>query len=147
MSVSISIDLLKLVDIKEEDYSIEIQFSITLEWMEKRAIYQNLKHDKSLNALTEADIKRLWLPKVIYENTDQKQTTRLGEFGNGEWDTRVVVARQGEFNRSEPEVIDEIELFNGAENSLMMSQTYTHEFQCMYNLWMYPFDTQVKCIL
>ena len=106
VNVSISIDLLKLVDIKEEDYSIEIQFSITLEWLEKRATYQNLKHDKSLNALTEADVKQLWLPRVIYENTDQKETTRLGEFGHGEWDTGVIVVRQGDFNRSSLDVID-----------------------------------------
>ena len=29
---------------------------------------------------------RLWSPKVIYQNTDQKETPRLGEFGNGEWE-------------------------------------------------------------
>ena len=43
VKLSVSIDILKLVDIKEEDYSIEIQFSITLKWNEPRAIYQNLK--------------------------------------------------------------------------------------------------------
>ena len=30
--VSVSIDILKLVDIDEEDYSIDIQFSIFLKW-------------------------------------------------------------------------------------------------------------------
>ena len=147
VNVSISIDLLKLVDIKEKDYSIKIQFAITLDWMENRATYQNLKLDKSLNALTQNDIERLWLPRVIYENTDQKETTRLGEFGNGEWETRVVVNRRGNFTMGELDNINEIEIFNGAENNLIMSQTYTHEFQCEYDFSMYPFDTQVLGML
>ena len=84
VNVSISLDILKLVDIKEKDYSIEIQFSITLKWKENRATYHNLKQEKTLNALTIQDLYKLWLPKVIYENTDQKETTRLGEYGKGQ---------------------------------------------------------------
>ena len=140
--MSISIDILKLVDIKEEDYSIEIQFSITLKWKENRATYQNLRHSTSLNALTREDIDKLWLPKVIYENTDQKDTTRLGD-RNWEWETRVAVDRQGNFSRSGLDMVDEIDIFKGAENDLIMSQTYTREFQCSYDFSMYPFDTQV----
>ena len=143
VNVGISIDLLKLVDIKEEDYSIEIQFSITLQWKENRATFHNLKHKRTLNALTKEDIDRLWLPKVIYENTDQKETTRLGEYGKGEWETGVIVDREGNFTRSKLDVVDETEIFEGAENRLIMSQTYTHEFHCSYDLAKYPFDTQV----
>ena len=100
----------------------------------KWAKYQNLKKRDSLNALTKKDIAHLWLPKVIYDNTDQKDTTRLGEYGKGEWETRVVVDREGNFTRSKLDVVDEIEIFKGAENSLIMSQTYTRDFQCSYDL-------------
>ena len=140
--IGVSIDLLKLVDIKEEDHAIEIQFSITLKWKENRAIYHNLKKEKTLNALTNNDIERLWLPELIYENTDQKETTRLGV--QWEWKTIVVVNRQGNFTRSTSDIVDEIEIFDGAENNMEMSQTYTHDFQCVFVLKYYPFDTQVK---
>ena len=40
--------------------------------------------------------------------------------------------------------VDEAEIFEGAENSLTMNQTYTREFQCQYELQRYPFDTQVS---
>ena len=40
--------------------------------------------------------------------------------------------------------IDEAELFKGAENSLIMDQTYTHDFQCVFKLDKYPFDSQVE---
>ena len=141
VNVSTSIDIFKLVDINEEDYSIEIQFEITMVWKENRAKYHNLKVNDSLNALRQKDINRLWLPKVIYENTDQKATTRLGV--DWEWETIVVVQREGKFTRSGLDVVDETNLFQGNENSLVMSQTYTHEFQCKYNFKWYPFDIQV----
>ena len=143
VNVSVSIDLLKLVNIDEDDYSIEIQFEIVLQWRENRATFHNLKTNDNLNALTQHDIETLWLPNVIYENTDQKETTRLGEVGNGEWKTKVVVRREGNSSRSGPEMIDEIEIFSGSQNMLIMSQTYTHRFQCPYELSHYPFDTQV----
>ena len=142
--VSVSIDLLKIVDINEENYSIDFQFAITLEWIENRATFKNLKDDLSLNALIKKDIEQLWLPKVIYENTDQKASTRLGV--QWEWDTSVVVKKKVNGTLTGLETIDETEFFQGAENSLVMMQTYTHEFQCSYDLKKYPFDTQVCSI-
>ena len=41
--VNISLNIHRLVDIEEEDYSIEIQFSIILKWKENRVKYHNLK--------------------------------------------------------------------------------------------------------
>ena len=144
VNVSVSIDLSKLVDIDEEDYSVEMQFSITLEWLENRATYQNLKKDRSLNALTEEDIKLLWLPKVIYESTDQKESTRLGT--QWEWGTSIVVERKRNGTSANLEAVDETELFKGDQNSLVMFQTYTHKFQCIFNLKKYPFDKQTCSI-
>ena len=90
--------------------------------------------------LRDKDIEKLWLPLVIYDNTDQKESTRLGEYGNGEWTTRVSGTREGRFLRSG---MDEAEIFAGKENTLLMTKTYTREFQCRYMLQRYPFDTQV----
>ena len=84
----------------------------------------------------------LWLPLVIYTNTDQQETTRLGV--DWEWTTDVWVKREGNFIRSDLDVLDEIEVFKGEENSLVMTQSYTHEFQCVYELERYPFDTQAS---
>ena len=45
--------------------------------------------------------------------------------------------------RSGPEEVDEREIFKGSENPITMSQKYTHEFQCPFDLTKYPFDRQV----
>ena len=140
--VGISITLMKVVDIAEVDHAIELQFQISMQWRENRAKYQNLKQDTTLNALSTSDLNSIWLPLIVYDNTDQKEQTRLGM--DWEWRTTVAVTREEENpERSGVEVVDETEVFQGAENTLTMNQTYTWEFQCQYVLQRYPFDTQV----
>ena len=138
--VHISINLLKIVSMEEVQHKIDFQFGITLEWKENRVTYQNLKDETSLNALTQEDIPNLWLPYVIYANTDMKEAVQL-EYG---LNTAIVVTREGNFTRSDVDVIDETEIFEGKDNKLAMYQTYTKSFQCLYNLQKYPFDTQVR---
>ena len=135
-NVSISITLMKVVEIEEVDHSIHLQFQISLTWKENRVKYQNLKNQTSLNALTADDVNTIWLPLVVYDNTDQKEVTRLGM--DWEWATDVTVTREGNFTRSGVEEVDEAEIFEGAENRLTMKQTYTWEFQCKYKLQQYP---------
>ena len=56
----------------------------------------------------------------------------------------MTVTREGNFTRASIEELDEAEIFEGAENTLTMTQTYTWEFQCKYELQRYPFDAQVN---
>ena len=121
--VKTSLSLLKVVAIEEEDHAIQLQFEIALEWKEKRATYHNLKGESYLNALSVEDINRLWLPLVVYTNTAQQETTRLGV--EWEWITKVLVKREADFQRSDPSVLDEAEIFKGEENSLFLVQSFT----------------------
>ena len=93
--VNISLRLLKMMGIAESENTIDLQFEIILEWKDQRMTYYNLKAESFLNALTEDEMKTIWLPVVIYANTDQKETTRLG--WTTEWNTNVFVARDGNF--------------------------------------------------
>ena len=93
-----------------------------------------------MNTLKEVEFRKLWLPLIIYYNTDQEETTRLCWIT--EWRTHITVSRKYNFTRSRLDEADEIELFRGSENSLNMLQIYTHEFQCRYYLHHYPFDKQ-----
>ena len=141
--VSISIVLMKIVAMEETQHSIDFQFEIILKWKDNRAIYQNLKKDKNLNALVQDDIYSLWLPYVIYENTDMKEAVQLEE---GVTKTTMVVNRdqeKGSDSDFSMDQVDEVAQFNGDANTLIMRQTYTKRFQCQYELHYYPFDKQV----
>ena len=75
VQVTVSLDLMRVVEIKEIFHSIRLQFRLTLQWRENnRVFYQNLKRETLLNSLTENDMMRLWLPPIVYENTDQKES-------------------------------------------------------------------------
>ena len=123
VNVHISIDLKKIVDIEEVAHKIKFQFRIKMNWYDNRARFLNLKVRSSMNSLTEESFSKLWLPLIIYDNTDQKQTTRLGWIT--EWSTHVAISRESNFTRSGNDETDEIETFRGSENSLTMIQTYT----------------------
>ena len=131
VTVDISIVLLKIVSIEEVNHKVEFQFGICLEWKENRALYHNLKTKTSLNALTDEEIVLLWLPYVIYDNTDMKEAVQLQE---GVVKTTLTVTREGNFTRSGEEVAEEIEIFQGNQNKLTMRQTYSKKFQCEYQL-------------
>ena len=98
VEVNVSIKLFKVVDIDEVKNTIDLQFEIELQWFDGRHTYNDLKGDRSaLNRLNETDLKRIWLPLIVYWNTDQFQTTRLG-WAN-EWITSVTIQRKGNFQR------------------------------------------------
>jgi hypothetical protein len=139
-NVNVSIVLLKIVSMAEVEHSIDFKFEIILSWRENRAAYNNLKQNTALNALTMEDISVLWLPYVVYDNTDMNDAVQLEDGLK----TTVVISREGSFTRSSSSSVDEIEHFRGEENALTMQQTYTKRFQCQYQLHRYPFDRQVK---
>ena len=140
--VNISVSLLKIVSMEEVQHKIDLQFAIVLEWKENRAKYHNLKKKTSLNALTDDEIERLWLPYVIYSNTDMKEAVQLDK----DVQTTVVISKEGMFTRGGEDTLDEVEIFDGQENRLSMYQTYTKSFQCQYRLQRYPFDIQASTI-
>ena len=139
VSVSVSLALLKIIELREENHVIELQFEISLEWYENRARYHNLKRDVALNQLSQEEVEKLWIPYLVYDNTDMKEAVRLFE----DVRTIVTVTREGNFSRTPLEIVEEIEIFKGEENKLTLNQTYTKVFQCTYLLQRYPFDTQV----
>ena len=64
-----------------------------------------------------------------------------------EWSTNVNVMRKGKLARARPEEsLDEVEMFEGSENPLVMRQVYAHTFHCKFKLQQFPFDTQACSI-
>ena len=95
--VNVSLKLLNVMRIDEVENTIDLKFHILLEWFDHRLTYNNLKHRRYLNALNETDVEMIWLPLVIYENTEQMESTRLGL--RNEWSTSVMIVREGNFTR------------------------------------------------
>ena len=97
VSVNVSLRLLSVMGIDEDENTIDLQFEIILDWRDYRISYSNLKNETFLNSLTKEEIQSIWLPLVIYDNTNQKESTKLS--WNHEWRTSIIVAREGNFTR------------------------------------------------
>ena len=139
VKIDVSTSILNIIDISEVNNIIELKFDILMEWYEYRVDYHNLKTVKALNTLTDEELRSLWIPYIIFKNTDSNEAVELDGIRS-----RVFVSRESEFRRSGIEIADEIEIFSGASNKLNIGQTYSKKFHCTYLLHYFPFDTQVK---
>ena len=137
-TVEVSLTLLDISAIKEAANEIAIKFTTELKWTEPRATYQNLKEDLSQNYLEYSEASQLWIPNLIYRNNKDNDDILSG-FSK----SKVKISRRGNFTRSRLESVDEIEIFRGEDNPLILIQSYTKVFMCKYNLIVFPFDTQV----
>ena len=120
-----------------------MKFIIILKWKDDRITYQNLKSKSYLNALKPNEIESVWIPQVIFRNTDDNDATTLHN-GIKKIDTSITVLKEGNFTGSQNYDMDEVEFVKGKENPIMMNQTYTKYFHFSYKFQFFPFDTQVK---
>ena len=65
------------------------------------------------------------------------------ESTKGNDETEVTISREGDFAESAVNVMEEINIFDGNQNRITFQQIYSKTFKCLYQLHLYPFDTQV----
>ena len=47
---------------------IDLKFNLILEWLDHKVEWVNLQADDHLNALSNMELDKLWLPKVLFQN-------------------------------------------------------------------------------
>ena len=137
-NVSISMAIMDVISISEVDLVYVLKFRFLMVWYDYRLKYHNLKEEQSLNTLSRAEIDNLWIPFVVFSNTEHQESTK------GDDESEVTIAREGNFTESSANVMEEINIFEGIENKITFQQVYSKTFKCVYKLQLYPFDTQVN---
>ena len=74
----------------------------------------------------------------MFSNTKNQESTK------GDDESEMTVTREGDFTESGLDVMEEINIFEGAENRITFQQVYSKTLKCVYQLQLYPFDTQVQ---
>ena len=109
--VQVSMTFLSINDISEIDLTIDIKFTISMNWYEtERVIYYNLKPKLSSNVLSTKEMKAIWTPYIVYTNTDDNEATKV-DHKFKDIKSTIAVTREGNFSRSTLESVDEIELY------------------------------------
>ena len=138
VNVNISMAVMDVLSISEVDLVYVLKFRFLMVWYDYRLKYHNLKQERSLNSLSRDEIERLWIPFVVFSNTENQEATKGGD------ETEVTISREGNFTESPVNVMEEINIFEGVDNRITFQQVYSKAFKCVYELQLYPFDTQVK---
>ena len=120
----------------ESDYTVRVQVSLL--WFDSRITFKNLKPGITENLLDKHDIEKIWLPEVVFANSNDKQRVKAGH-GN---DWTMAIGRTGTSKTNSLNDIDEDYLYSGAENKILLLTSTQVKLHCKFNLGMYPFDTQ-----
>lgn len=131
-----SIDLESIMDINEVGGFFQVQFYLTMSWFESRLKFQNLKSDISLNGFLPSETTQVWVPELVFENTEEKSSTIIDEKAT------IKVTKGGEFKANKKDENENIQYYAGSENQLAMTRFYNQRFLCDYEMAWYPFDVQ-----
>ena len=138
--VKLSIDILTIQNIDEIASEFRVQYILKLAWSDSRLVMINLKEGIDSNSLDSEEKSNIWIPKLIFANTDEQLSTVLDD------DTSVKVQRMGSYSLADMEALNSDQIYDGKENELKTERFYNTIFDCQYDMAWYPFDTQ-KCSL
>ena len=113
------------------------KFILISQWFDRRLTYQNLHEDEFLNEIEYGQVGNLWVPTLIFDNTQDKFTTPVDK------KSKLFVRKKGNSTFSPDTNSEEIAYFKGSENVLSYSRDFYLRFKCHFELHFYPFDSQV----
>ena len=137
VNISIDFNLKDVFEILEKKMQLKLKFGIHLEWKDHRLMYHNLKNESVKNILNKEEVSRMWVPTLIFENTDDNEFVEVDKH------SEIMIKRMGIPFLSSIKEADEIYKYMGSENPIAFEEIYTKTFRCNYQLSMYPFDTQI----
>ena len=120
--------------------SFSANFRLIVEWFDPKITWNDLSNDKFLNVPASNILERLWIPVIIFRNTENEVESPLDQ------KTRIVVERQGPYVLSSIEDVKESAYYKGSENPLHYERDFSLKFDCQFDLKNYPFDSQVCSI-
>ena len=136
VQVNISAKIINILKINEVEQSFQVKFSLVLTWFDYRLAYHNIKPSRMANSPTLEEVGGLWIPRLIFDNTENNDVISLDDLA------KVTISRLGTAVSSDETIVDEIDIFKGSENPINFEKGFTKSLECIYQLQLYPFDTQ-----
>ena len=121
---------------KEIQQILQLKFSLRMTWVDARLDFYNIKLDETMNVISNSELNRIWLPIIVFHNTERGQRTINDE------ESFATINRTGEGTGSDSSISEDIDIYKGSENSISMTRLYNIDFFCDYDMRWYPFDAQ-----
>ena len=90
-----------------------------MSWYDYRLTYHNLKVDRIANSPIFEEVKEVWIPNIIFDNTENNDVMTLDNLAE------VTISREGDPEPSDISVVDEIDIFKGSENRITFGKGFT----------------------
>ena len=70
--IDVSADIVSILDIDEISSIFHVQFFLHFSWYDPRLTFFNLKTDTGLNALSPSEKQMIWVPSLVFANTENR---------------------------------------------------------------------------
>ena len=91
VNINVSMSVIDIIKIEEVDHVYILKFRLVLEWYlfmefiiicaykryDFRIKYFNLKKTRSQNSLALEDVERIWIPFLVFDNTESNEATKV----------------------------------------------------------------------
>ena len=138
VGVELSVVLQTILNLDEIGGIMYIKYVLLATWRDPGLTFHNLKRDANRNLLSEMEWSRIWVPRVIFDNTEAAEKSIMDK------DAIIRVLANENFTHTTTDIHhhQNIYIFKGKETKLEMSRVYNTEFLCEFTMAWYPFDTQ-----
>ena len=92
VDVKIRMELYNILEISEVTSVFRTQYKLFMEWKDPRITFWNLKNDTTLNIMTSSEKESIWMPTLMFFNTDKKSRTITDQ------ETLVYIKKGGQFS-------------------------------------------------
>ena len=126
--MKVRVNLMKILTLSVVEMKITTKYNLYLEWVDPRITFYNLKENKNLNGLVQLELEKIWIPKIIFSNTQSNIFSSVDEKTIG------LVSRRGSFSRSSIAEKENIYKFKGKDNPIFVNRVYETEWMCEYDM-------------
>ena len=76
-NIFLSINVIEVLDLNENDAAMVLQYRMTLRWRDSRVKFRNLKKENFLNTVGREDAAKIWYPQIVFYNTREMEETKV----------------------------------------------------------------------
>ena len=118
-----------------------IKMNIWLTWMDNRLSFQNLDTDCFENIVPFEMADKIWKPKLIFSNHNERDTERQVLEYNPLSST-LMICRNGNGTKAGISELHEARVYTSNEAVFWLRTSHYTKFNCKFNLYYFPFDRQ-----
>ena len=105
-------------EIKEIEQILQLKFNLRMTWVDARLDFYNIKLKETMNVISIDELNKIWLPKIIFHNTERGQRTINDD------ESFATINRTGQGTGSDSSISEDIDIYKGSENSISTDVDY-----------------------